>query len=59
MKDELPNSVGTILLNSYEIPSEIQQEIIEEADILVGGLNNLPDLLYQKKFKPVGDHFVI
>ena len=46
-----------ILLISFEISSESQHEPGEEVDIL-DGLNNLPDMLYQRKFKPVGDHFV-
>ena len=47
-----------ILLSiSYDFSSESQHESTEEIDILEG-LNNLPDLLYQQKFKPVGDHFV-
>ena len=47
-----------ILLSiSYDFSSESQHESTEETDILEG-LNNLPDLLYQQKFKPVGDHFV-
>ena len=46
-----------LLSTSYDFSSESQLESTEEIDILEG-LNNLPDLLYQQKFKPVGDHFV-
>ena len=41
----------------YEIPSDDQIEPIVDVDTLEG-LENLPDLLYQQKFKPAGDYKV-